>query len=64
MIKFFKYINYKQVRFTTYLVMLLLLLGCKEKQTLPDPLKAGWKGKAVCEVLENNKELRVLKCTF
>ncbi|MBC2844552.1 cupin domain-containing protein [Winogradskyella flava] len=42
----------------------LLIVGCKEKQTLPDPLKAGWNGNAVCEVLKDNKELRVLKCTF
>jgi len=40
------------------------LLSCKNKNPLPDPLEAGWKGNAVCEVLEDNKELRVLKCTF
>lgn len=31
---------------------------------LPDPLEAGWQGKSVCKVLEENKNLRVLKCTF
>ncbi len=42
-----------------------LILSCKEKQqNLPDPLEAGWKGKAVCEVIENNPKPRVLKCTF
>ncbi|MBU2922916.1 cupin domain-containing protein [Winogradskyella psychrotolerans] len=40
------------------------LSNCKNKNPLPDPLEAGWKGNAVCEVLEDNKELRVLKCTF
>ncbi|WP_418638277.1 cupin domain-containing protein [Winogradskyella sp.] len=40
------------------------LSSCKNKNPLPDPLDAGWKGNAVCEVLEDNKELRVLKCTF
>ncbi|GAA4240646.1 MULTISPECIES: cupin domain-containing protein [Winogradskyella] len=40
------------------------LSSCKNKNPLPDPLEAGWKGNAVCEVLEDNKELRVLKCTF
>lgn len=44
--------------------LLLLLINCKNKSQLPDPLKAGWKGKAVCEVLEDNAKLRVLKCTF
>ena len=34
------------------------------QDTLPDPLKAGWKGEAVCEVLEENDKLRVLQCTF
>ncbi|WP_282041096.1 cupin domain-containing protein [Winogradskyella flava] len=46
------------------LIYAILIFGCKEKQTLPDPLKAGWNGNAVCEVLKDNKELRVLKCTF
>jgi quercetin dioxygenase-like cupin family protein len=31
---------------------------------LPDPLKAGWNNQAVCEVVEENSKLRVLKCTF
>lgn len=34
------------------------------QDTLPDPLQAGWKGEAVCEVLEDNEKLRVLQCTF
>ncbi|WP_179005080.1 cupin domain-containing protein [Winogradskyella forsetii] len=46
------------------LILALLLSSCKNKNPLPDPLEAGWKGEAVCEVLEDNKELRVLKCTF
>ncbi|RED47123.1 hypothetical protein DFQ10_101904 [Winogradskyella eximia] len=40
------------------------LSSCKNKNPLPDPLEAGWKGEAVCEVIEENNELRVLKCTF
>jgi len=44
--------------------ILLLFLGCNAKPSLPDPLEAGWKGKPVCEELENTKNLRVLKCTF
>lgn len=31
---------------------------------LPDPLEAGWNNDAVCEVLEENPKIRVLKCTF
>ncbi|MEQ9021692.1 MAG: hypothetical protein RLN82_02915 [Pseudomonadales bacterium] len=31
---------------------------------LPDPLEAGWNGASVCEVFEENDEVRVLKCTF
>ena len=44
--------------------VLLFSLGCEKKNSLPDPLEAGWKGKAVCEVLEEKQNLRVLKCTF
>jgi len=40
------------------------LFSCKSKQDLPDPLQAGWDGKPVCELLEENKKLRILKCTF
>lgn len=31
---------------------------------LPDPLKAGWEGESVCEVVEENEHVRVLKCVF
>lgn len=33
-------------------------------ETLPDPLKAGWKGKSVCELLHKDNEQRILRCTF
>ena len=31
---------------------------------LPDPLAAGWKGQPVCEVIQENEGLRLLRCTF
>ena len=31
---------------------------------LPDPLEAGWKGKDVCEILEEDEMQRILRCTF
>ncbi len=31
---------------------------------LTSPLEAGWKGQKVCEVLTDNEQLRVLRCTF
>lgn len=46
------------------MAILFILFNCKKKQTLPDPYQAGWNGEKVCEVLEENDELRVLKCTF
>lgn len=46
------------------LLLIIALSSCNNKNSLPDPLEAGWEGNAVCEVLEENKELRVLKCTF
>ena len=39
-------------------------LSCKNESKLPDPLEAGWNGKKVCEVLQDTKEQRILKCTF
>lgn len=32
--------------------------------SLPDPLEAGWNNKPVCEVQQENAQLRILKCTF
>ena len=50
------------------LVVLLLLaaipFGCANKRSLPDPLEAGWNGQAVCEVLQENENTRMLRCTF
>ena len=40
------------------------MFSCENKSTLPGPLEAGWKGQAVCEVLQEDNTLRVLKCTF
>jgi len=38
--------------------------SCNTKNELPDPLEAGWKNASVCELVEENKDVRVLKCTF
>lgn len=46
------------------LILFMLLFSCKPKQELPDPLKAGWNGKPVCELLKENESIRVLKCSF
>lgn len=45
-------------------LIFLCFVGCKKQQYLPDPLEAGWNNKSVCEVIEDNPKLRVLKCTF
>lgn len=45
-------------------IIILLLLGCKAGNKLPDPLEAGWNNQAVCEVMREDPKLRVLKCTF
>lgn len=59
MIKFIKNISF-------YLLLSfgIVTLSCNDKNTLPDPLEAGWKGITVCEVIADNDELRVLKCSF
>jgi quercetin dioxygenase-like cupin family protein len=40
------------------------LQSCTNKPELPDPLMAGWEGSKVCELIEDNEKVRVLKCTF
>ncbi len=56
----------KSLSLPIILTSLCLIFSCKqdEIQTLPDPLEAGWKGQKVCEIIEENETLRVLKCTF
>lgn len=55
---------YKKILLVISLALSFSVLACKQKSPLPDPLEVGWKGEVVCEVIENNNELRVLKCTF
>jgi quercetin dioxygenase-like cupin family protein len=45
-------------------LLTVLLFTCKEENSLPDPLQAGWNNKAVCKLVEENESIRVLKCTF
>lgn len=43
---------------------LVLFISCNSNNTLPDPLQAGWNNESVCQVIEENETVRVLKCTF
>lgn len=47
-----------------YILFFILFYGCDTNNSLPDPLQAGWQNKSVCEVMEENETVRVLKCTF
>lgn len=61
MIKFF----YSLFQNSILLASLVFFLSCaKNKTALPDPLQAGWKSQPVCEVLQDNAKVRVLRCTF
>jgi len=47
------------------LIFLCVTIGiCAEDSHLPDPLKAGWKGKPVCEHLFEDNNKRILRCSF
>lgn len=52
------------MRILFLLALTTSLFACKQESSLPDPLEAGWNGVAVCELMEENHELRILKCTF
>lgn len=47
-----------------FTILLLLSTQCSNSNKLPDPLEAGWHGEKVCQILEENESIRVLKCTF
>jgi len=44
--------------------IIFFMFSCKTNNKLPDPLKAGWKGVSVCQLIKENKSIRVLKCSF
>lgn len=46
------------------LTVVFFLLSCTENPKFPDALEAGWKGEKVCEVIHEDDDIRVLKCTF
>ena len=48
----------------SWLLLLILTMACKSETNLPDPLQAGWNNEAVCEIVEENNKIRILKCTF
>ncbi|NNL31883.1 MAG: cupin domain-containing protein [Flavobacteriaceae bacterium] len=54
----------KSIYYFIFATLVVILFGCGPKNKLPDPLEAGWEGEKVCEVLEENEHVRVLKCTF
>jgi quercetin dioxygenase-like cupin family protein len=57
-------ILHKSALFCIGLLSLFLSFSCKKTPSLPDPLKAGWQGQVVCELIEENSEVRILKCRF
>ncbi len=52
------------MRALSIIVVLGLIVSCKQTPDLPDPYEAGWGGKKVCEILNETKKTRTLKCTF
>ena len=55
---------FKKLNFLITTILFVLIISCKSKLNLPDPLEAGWNNQSVCEVLEDNDKQRILKCTF
>lgn|SRR5690554_4811530 len=50
----------KQLVFLTFIGC----VACSSPPHLPDPHEAGWKGEQICEVIFENEQQRVLRCTF
>lgn len=51
-------------RVLTFGMFLGSTAGCVANTSLPDPLAAGWQGRAVCERLHEDTQHRILRCTF
>ena len=52
----------KLSRWLTRICLLLTIPALAEEW--PDPVSAGWQGESVCEVLREDAELRIFRCTF
>lgn len=52
------------IGYSLMICFIAMTTACQQAPALPDPLAAGWKGEQVCEVLEDNATIRVLKCTL
>ena len=50
-------INYFKIVLPFFLLA-TIIFSCKKENSLPDPLQAGWNNKAVCELLEENENIR------
>ena len=46
----------------SYICLLMPVWALAEE--LPDPVAAGWQGETVCEILREDAELRIFRCTF
>ncbi len=57
-------LNSTAMRLFTLTVMMTSLAGCTATTSLPDPLAAGWNGVPVCELLHEDSNQRILRCTF
>lgn len=53
---------YKNWLFLLFTFFFFSIVNAQDK--LPDPLNAGWNDEAVCILLEENEDIRVLRCTF
>ena len=54
----------KNIPLTIFLLIFCMQCRPPADNSLPDPLEAGWEGQKVCEVIEENEDIRVLRCTF
>ncbi|WNC72328.1 cupin domain-containing protein [Thalassotalea psychrophila] len=52
------------ISLTIILVLFITLISTSYANELPEPLAAGWQGKKVCERLHEDKQQRILRCTF
>ena len=46
------------------ILLCLFLFACETKPNLPDAAVAGWKGQPVAEIIQDDENLRVFRCTF
>lgn len=60
----FRDLKVLQMKYIIFMTFLLNFNFATAQEEIPDTFEAGWKGKTVCEIIEENDAIRMFTCTY